>query len=163
MVLRRENEGAASLLECREYHLRMTEKRRLAMAALAMRTRITTRKRVLVFFPPTAETRSRDTADIVVGGVGILWTGCGVEVIYELRLPPNGEVREKDSLELGEGRVTALRQGPPAAAMWRCDLPEIHPTRPRPSGKMLRFSPSCFSITPAADASQPIQPFANET
>lgn len=142
-----------------EYHLRMTEKRRLAIAALAMRRRITTRKRVLVFLPPTADTRSRDTADIVVGGVGILWTGCGVEVIYELRLPPNGE----GQLGAWGGRVTALRQGTPAAAMWRCKLPEPLPTRPRSPGKMLRFSPSCFSTTPAADARQPIQPLANET
>ena len=47
--------------------------------------------------------------------------------------------------------------------MWRCSLPEILPARPRPPGKMLRFSPSCFSTTPVADAGQSIQPFANET
>lgn len=77
----------------------MTEKRRLAMATAAMKPRITTLKRALLFLSPTAETMSRAGADIVICGVGSLWT-IGVEVIHELPYLPKRQVPEKDSLEL---------------------------------------------------------------
>ena len=60
-------------------NLRMTEKRRLAMAAAAIRQRMTTRKRALLFSLATPESGSRDLADILAIDVGILWTGCGVD------------------------------------------------------------------------------------
>lgn len=74
--------------ECWALHLRMTEKRRLAMAAAAMKPRITTLNRVLEFLSPTAETMSRGRADIVVGSVGNSLDSWDVEVIHSLRVLP---------------------------------------------------------------------------
>lgn len=138
---------------CRRVHLRMTEKRRLEMAAPAMKARITTRKRVRLFLSPT-ETASRDWADMVGGGVGIAWTSVVLRSSASCRtLPKERRLREG---QLGAYAGSGSRHSSPPAD-WRQARPcggAFYPNLSRSAaadsqaGKMLRFFPSCFSVIP---------------
>ena len=116
----------------------MTEKRRLEMAAAAMKARITTRKSVRLFLSPTG-TKSRDWADIVVG-VGILWTSVVLRSSTSCSRTANRGSRRT---------AWSLRRSRHSGGPSRSHLPQpLYPSFSRSATagwKMLRFFPSCFS------------------
>lgn len=98
-------------------HLRMTEKRRLAIAAPAMKARMTTRSRVLVFVVLAPERLSTGWTDIVVADVGSRALGRsiqGARVMASFGSISRGRPRteREGQLELPvEAMPEALRKG----------------------------------------------------